>query len=89
METLLESTSTPSRKLGRQEGISLLEAALRKLPADYAAALRLYDLDGQTIADVSAALRRSPGAVHMLRARALDRLRELLAAHPEFRTQSA
>ncbi|MHC5109075.1 MAG: RNA polymerase sigma factor, partial [Planctomycetota bacterium] len=55
-----------------------LSSALESLPADYETAIRLYDFDGMTIDDVADQMNRSTGAVHMLRARAHDRLRELL-----------
>jgi RNA polymerase sigma-70 factor (ECF subfamily) len=72
------TTTTPSRHAGREERTGLLDKALAALPDDYAKAVRLYDLEGLPIAEVAAAMKRSTGAVHMLRARAHDRLRQLL-----------
>lgn len=72
------TTTTPSRHAARAEMDHHLSAALEALPEDYARAVRLYDLGGLPIDDVAEQMGRSPGAVHMLRARAHDRLREHL-----------
>lgn len=72
------TVTTPSRIAERDEQTHVLEKALAALPPDYAEAVRLYDLEGHAIADVAAAMQRSPGAVHMLRNRAHDHLRQLL-----------
>lgn len=74
------TTTTPSRHVTREERAGRLNAALDALPDDYGRAVRLYDLDGQPIAEVARQMGRSTGAVHMLRARAHDRLRELLGS---------
>ncbi|MCI0364074.1 MAG: sigma-70 family RNA polymerase sigma factor [Phycisphaerales bacterium] len=73
------TTTTPSRYATAQERMTHLAAALEALPDDYGQVIRLYDLQGQPIAEVCRQMKRSTGAVHMLRARAHDRLRELLA----------
>jgi RNA polymerase sigma-70 factor (ECF subfamily) len=72
------TTTTPSRYATREERTTRLNAALDALPDDYARAIRLYDLEGHPIAEVCRQMGRSTGAVHMLRARAHDRLRQLL-----------
>lgn len=77
-ERIAATSSTPSRAAGRQDVRRLVEAALDKLPSDYAQIIRLYDIEGRPIAEVSEAMKRSPGAVHMMRARAHDRLALLL-----------
>jgi RNA polymerase sigma-70 factor (ECF subfamily) len=74
------TTTTPSRHVTREERASHLNTALETLPEDYGQVVRLYDLKGLSIADVAQQMGRSAGAVHMLRARAHDRLRELLGA---------
>lgn len=79
-EMLEAGMSTPSRQVRRQEACSLLENSIRLLPDRYAEVVRRYDLDCQPIAEVASALGKSPGAVHMLRARAHDRLREQLGS---------
>lgn len=72
------TTTTPSRYATHQERVTHLNAALEALPEDYGQVVRLYDLQGLPIAEVAQQMNRSSGAVHMLRARAHDRLRELL-----------
>lgn len=74
-EILAVATTTPSRAVGLNELRQLMDAALEQLPTDYAAVVRMYDLEGRPISEVTEALGRSAGAVHMLRARAHDRLR--------------
>ncbi|MFO0837423.1 MAG: sigma-70 family RNA polymerase sigma factor [Phycisphaerae bacterium] len=78
LDSLAATTSTPSRQLARRELRAVFEQTLSQLPADYANVVRQYDLDGRTIDEVAADLGRSRGAIHMLRARAHDWLRELL-----------
>ncbi len=78
LDVLSASGGTPSQSVRREEAGSMLGAAIERLPTDYATAIRLYDLEGHPIEDVAATMKRSPGAVHMLRMRAHERLRELL-----------
>jgi RNA polymerase sigma-70 factor (ECF subfamily) len=77
-DLLVATTTSPTRQYGRGELHQALEQALALLPPDYAAVVRQYDLEGRSIDEVAAALGRSRGAVHMLRARAHERLRESL-----------
>ncbi len=77
-EQVMRTTSTPSRHLARNEALNALEQALRDLPEDYAQVVRRYHLDGVPVGEIAKELKRSEGAVYMLCARALDRLRELL-----------
>lgn len=86
---LLAATfSTPSRAVQRDERGDRLSKALDRLPPDYARVVRLMDLEGRPVGDVAAELGRSTGAVHMLRARAYDRLRGLLGPASAFLTSS-
>jgi RNA polymerase sigma-70 factor (ECF subfamily) len=84
IEQLGVTSTTPSRQVAAGELRDTLEAALDLLPEDYARAVRLYDLEGRPVEEAAAALGRSTGALHMLRARAHDRLRELLAPEGAF-----
>ena len=84
LEVLGGTTTTPSRKAARREAADIIQSALDKLPADYGQAVRLYDLEGCSSEQVADTLGRSVGAVHMLRARAHDRLRELLGSESKF-----
>lgn len=74
------TTTTPSRHATRDELLGRLNAALDALPDDYGQVVRLYDLQSLPIAEVSQRMRRSAGAVHMLRARAHEHLRQLLGS---------
>lgn len=84
LETLGATSATPSRAAAHDEVQAMIEAAIVRLPADYAKVVRLYDLEGGSIAEVAAALQRSAGAVHMLRARAHDALRGILGRESIF-----
>jgi RNA polymerase sigma factor (sigma-70 family) len=81
--------TTPSRAAARGEIRQLIEAAVRKLPDDYAEVVRLCDLQGHSVADVAERMGRSRGAVHMLRARALGRLQAILGSESKFFSDSA
>jgi len=83
------STETPSRDAAGKESQQALAAALEQLPPPYAEVVRLHDLEGRPVAEVAAMLGRSPGAVCMLRIRALDRLRELLGSESRFFSDGA
>ena len=83
-ELLGVTTTSPSRVLATAEMKVALAQALESLPEDYARVIRSYDLEGKSIADTAAGCGRTSGAVHMLRARAHVRLRELLGENPFF-----
>jgi RNA polymerase sigma-70 factor (ECF subfamily) len=84
LETLGHTSHTASRDAREREATELLLAALTRLPDSYRQVVEAYDLQDRDVEEVAAALGRSKGAVYMLRARAHDRLRELLspALHP-------
>lgn len=77
-EVVARSRSTPSRKAIRDEEARSLESALGRLPESYRTVVRGYDLEGRSIEEMAGVLKRSPGAVYLLRNRALKRLAELL-----------
>ena len=79
-ELVAGTGTTPSGQAGRAELRTMLEAEIAKLPATYATVLRAVYLEEKTVADVAAQLGRTKGAVHLLRLRALDRLREQLGS---------
>jgi len=81
---LSASGTTPTRHASREEAKAIIDAALDELPPDYAKVIRLYDLDGLPIDEVAKSLGRRRGAVHMLKARAHERLRELLGNPTRF-----
>jgi RNA polymerase sigma-70 factor, ECF subfamily len=78
LDLLSASVTTPDRRVARAELVGLMKSAIQTLPASYQRVVELFDLQGQPAAEVASALGRSPGAVYMLRARAHDRLREVL-----------
>ena len=89
VDRLAAPGATPSRQVARDEAVAVIDATLQRLPPDYATVLRLYDLDGHEIAQVAAAMGRSTGAIHMLRARAHDHLRLQLTSETDFFTNTA
>lgn len=87
-EVLSGSGTSPSRKVSRAEAATLVQQHVDALPEVYRTAVRMYDLEGRSVADVAVSLGRSPGAVHMLRARAHDRLRRAMGSEGDFFTDS-
>jgi len=86
VERLGQTSATPSRHVARHEAAAVIDAALDRLPPDYARVIRLYDLQNREIAEVADEMQRSAGAIHMLRARAHERLRDLLGTETDFFT---
>ena len=84
LEQLGGSITTPSRYLAQGEIKAKVDAALEALPPDYRLVIQAYDLENRSIADVMTLMRRSKGAVHMLRRRAHERLRDLMGASANF-----
>jgi RNA polymerase sigma-70 factor (subfamily 1) len=89
LNTLSGGTPTASSVAARREAQQALEHALTQLPPLYARVVRSHDLEGQSVIEVATALGRSPGAVYMLRARALERLQELLGSQSRFFSDGA
>ena len=77
-EVLSSGGTTPSGKVARGEAKTALERAIDALPEVYARVVRMYDLECRPVQEVAQALERSQGAVFMLRARAHDRLHEIM-----------
>lgn len=88
-EQLVAGGATPSRVAAGAETRRLVSAAIARLPRTYAQVIRLFDLEGLPAGEVGRQLGRSRGAVHMLRARALARLAELLGSDSNFFSHSA
>jgi len=89
LDLLSDGGTSPSKCASRAEAKTQLEAAIGKLPRSHAQVVRLFDLEGRLAAEVASAMGRSEGAVYMLRARAHQRLRELMGATSSFFTSSA
>ena len=69
---------TPSQAAARGEATRAMQVALAGLKPAYREALRLRYLEGNSVAEVAARMRRTPGAVLMLCNRGLKKLREAL-----------
>ncbi len=77
-------TASPSRHAARNEARRILEAEIDTLPDDYRLVLRLVYLDDKPVADVALLIGRTKGAVHLLRIRAVERLRVRLGSASRF-----
>ncbi len=88
VEILGVTSNTPSRQAAKHEAVSAIDNALKQMPEDYRKVIRLYDLECRPIEEVCAELGRTSGAVYMLRARAQDRLKELLGGASQFFTHA-
>lgn len=89
LEDLGFTTTTPSRHAASREVAQAIEDAISRLPEDYAEVVRQYDLQGRSAGEVAQTLKRSSGAVYMLRARAHDRLREAFESETRFFSRRA
>lgn len=76
--------TTPSIQAAKGEMVTELDKALAKLPPDYEKVIRLYDLGGKDIEEVAQQLGKSQGAVYMIRARAQERLAEVIGNESRF-----
>ncbi len=74
-----DTISTPSRSMTTDDSRRALEWAMAQLPSDHRQVVEWYDLEGRSIAAIAQELGKTPGATYMLRTRAHDRLREILA----------
>lgn len=84
VEVLGITTTTPSRHAAMGEGLRALNVALSQLPPDYEKVVRMYDLEGRPVEEVASEMGRTQGAVYMLRARAHERLKELMGPAAKF-----
>lgn len=88
MQSLIDligvTVTSPSNAAVGEEIKSALGAVLGRLPPDYATVIKLYDLQGRSASELAQELGRSEGAIYMLRARAHERLRDLLPSESKF-----
>ncbi len=59
-----------------------MKAAIAQLPETYRQVVEQLDIEFRPAAEIAQALGRSVGTVYMIRARAHDRLREILSGAP-------
>lgn len=78
------TSATPSQHAARHEAKELIDRGLSHLPPDYRQVLLLYHFEGLRASEVAHRMNRSEGAVFMLRARALDHLRQQLPSESKF-----
>ncbi len=84
LERVARTSLTASRVVAGKEAQQSLRQAVTQLPQTYRTVVELYDLEGKSPAEVGRALGRSTGAIHTLRARAHDWLREVLGPESKF-----
>jgi len=82
IDTLTQSSATPSRSAIRHEEVSTMKAAIARLPETYRRVVEQFDIEFRPATEIARALGRSLGAVYMIRARAHDRLRDILSGVP-------
>lgn len=70
------TVTSPSTRYARKELQLRIERELNRLPDHWAMVVRLYFLEEKSVAEIADQLGRSRGAVHLLRIRALECLRE-------------
>lgn len=87
--SLTGTGTTPSAHAARGEAKNLLDAAIGRLPPDYQAVVREYDIAQKPGVEVAKSMNRSIHAMHMLRARAHDHLRKLLGRSSQFFSDGA
>ena len=78
LNALTDSRASASTPAILAEDLERLRAVIRVLPRSYRLVVERMDLEERDAAEVSAEMGRSRGAIHLLRSRAHDRLRELL-----------
>jgi len=76
--------ATPSREVARHEAYNSLQQAIERLPERDRVVVRMYDLEGRSVDEIAERLQRTPGAVFMIRGRALRKIRECLGSASRF-----
>ncbi len=75
---------SPSRHAMGNETLKLIEDEIDNLPRDYAEVMKGIFLEGRPVADVADQMGKTTGAVHLLRIRAIERLRARLGSGSKF-----
>ncbi|MBN2447143.1 MAG: sigma-70 family RNA polymerase sigma factor [Phycisphaerae bacterium] len=84
LETISTGEAPPSQNLARKDARRALAREIRQLPEIYRCVVRMYDYEGRPAEEIASNLNRSTGAVYMIRARALDHLRERLGSGSQY-----
>lgn len=79
-DLLTGGMASPSWHAMGKELRDILEAEIDALPADWSNIIRWIFLEGLGVSEVAARMNKSPGAVHLMRIRAVSRLRERLGS---------
>lgn len=85
---LAGALTSPSRGVARHEAVACLIAQLWRLPDDYRQVIQLRFLDGLSVVQVAAKMKRSEPAIHMLCHRALLKLRDLMGSSSRYFTRT-
>ena len=88
LDLLWATSRTPSRSAARHENAKLLGDALEQLKPDYGEAIRLRYLEGLSVGEAAARMKRTEFAVHKLCSRGLARLRVTLGEADRMLSQS-
>lgn len=80
--------STPSQGAARNEAMAVIMVQMARLPEDYRKVIQWRLIEGVPVSEVARRLERSEAAVHMLFARALKQLRELMGTPSDFITHT-
>jgi RNA polymerase sigma-70 factor (ECF subfamily) len=83
-ELIAGSGTTPSGHVASKETRHILEQEIAALPPTYRRVLQLLYFQENSVREVARKLDRTCGAVHLLRIRALDRLRERFGSGSRF-----
>lgn len=89
LDSLTRTRGTPGSYVSKTEALAALRAAIDELPAVYCQVVAMCDLESRPVAQVAETLGRKPGAIYMLRARAHDRLHEIMGRTTNFFGDSA
>jgi RNA polymerase sigma-70 factor (ECF subfamily) len=84
LEMLTAESRTPSSIVAGDEAEFKLRIAIVELTERHRQVLELRFLQGLTVATVAARMNCTPGAVHMLTGRAIDKLRQLMGNESKF-----
>jgi RNA polymerase sigma factor (sigma-70 family) len=84
VDMLSSGGTTPSVYAARAEAHAAVKDAINRLPESHRRAVQMYDIEGRSINEVAAVLNKRPGAVHMIRARAHRRLREMMGSESAY-----